>query len=133
MQKKILFALVALSCASLQAEGTVEFSKDVWPILKENCIKCHGPNYVDSKGNERSAKAGLRLDSAEAITKGSKEGAVVVAGKPAESKLYMLTILPKDNSDVMPPKGELLTKQQQETLKTWILEGAKFGDWKNGQ
>ena len=131
MSAKYLFPLLAASCFSLQAE--VDFGKEVWPIFKESCVKCHGPNYKDSKGKEKTAKADLRLDSAEAIMKGSKEGKVVVAGEPNESKLYKLTILPEGSDDVMPAQGKLLTKAQTDTIKTWIEDGAKFGDWEKGE
>ena len=30
----------------------------------------------------------------------------------------------------MPPKGDPLTKDEIEALKSWIQQGAKFGDWK---
>jgi formylglycine-generating enzyme required for sulfatase activity len=36
------------------------------------------------------------------------------------------TTLPPDNEDVMPPKGEKLTKEQTEILKNWIAQGAEW-------
>ena len=40
------------------AEGTIDFNRDIQPILSENCYHCHGP---DSAGR----KAKLRLDTKE--------------------------------------------------------------------
>lgn len=108
----------------------VDFAKDVWPILKKRCIKCHGPDYIDKRGRKRKAKAGLRIDSATAIMQGGDNGKSVVPGKPEKSSLYTLTTLPEEDDDVMPAKGPLLTKKQQETLKKWIQQGANFGAWK---
>src|SRR6187551_2521989 len=51
------------------------FEKQVRPVLVQHCYKCHGPD---------KQKAELRLDSREAVLKGSDAGAVVVPGKPDE-------------------------------------------------
>lgn len=99
------------------AFAKVDFAKDVLPILQKNCIECHGPEKQKGK---------LRLDTKEAAIKGGENGAALVAGKSAESPLYKRTTLARDNDDAMPPKGEGLTKAQQEILKNWIDEGA---DW----
>jgi mono/diheme cytochrome c family protein len=131
MTLKSVLPLLLVSGFSLQAE--VDFGKEVWPIFKESCLKCHGPDYIDSKGKERTAKAGLRLDSVEAIMKGSKDEIVVVPGKPEESSLYKLTLLPDGHDDLMPAKGDRLTQAQTDILKAWITEGAKFGTWEKGE
>lgn len=102
------------------AEG-VSFKDTILPILKERCFSCHGPEK--SKGK-------LRLDSLEAIQKGGEDGPIIVAGKPEESSFYKLTILPKDNEDIMPAKGDPLTEEQTKAIFAWITEGANFGDWK---
>jgi hypothetical protein len=49
-----------------------------------------------------------------------------VPNNPDKSPLYTLTILPKGHDDIMPPKGDPLTKEQTETLKQWILAGATW-------
>ena len=103
-----------------RAEG-VSFKDTILPMLKERCFSCHGPEK--SKGE-------LRLDSLEAIQKGGEDGPIFVAGKPDESSLYKLTILPKDNEDIMPAKGDPLTEEQTKAIFAWITEGANFGDWK---
>jgi hypothetical protein len=101
-----------------QEGGRVRFGEEIWPILAARCVTCHDAN--DQKG-------GLRLDSIEAIQKGSTFGPVVVAGKPAESTLYELVSLPADHRDRMPATGEPLTAEQQELIRRWIEEGADFG------
>ena len=105
--------LLVSSLAANAADGT-------WPqvkaILDSRCISCHG---------ETKQKAGLRLDSPEWLAKGGKEGAVLVPGKPEESKVYTLAALGDDDEDKMPPKGDRLTAEQLATLKAWIAAGAK--------
>ncbi|HUR47207.1 MAG TPA: SUMF1/EgtB/PvdO family nonheme iron enzyme [Candidatus Saccharimonadales bacterium] len=104
-----------------QAAETVDFSKDIRPILELNCTKCHGPEQHKGK---------LRLDSREAALKGGDNGPALVPGKPEESKLYTSTVLPPDHDDVMPPKKEgHLSKGQTDLIKGWIQQGA---DWPAG-
>lgn len=90
---------------------------EVFAIIDSRCIECHGP---------AKQKAGLRLDTPEWVQHGSKDGAVVVAGKPADSKLYTMAALPADSDDRMPPKGERLTEAQLTVFKTWIAAGAPY-------
>lgn len=109
----------------------VDFEREVWPILADSCVKCHGAPKKDRRGRMRSAKAGLRLDGKGHILAGSETSkTVVVPGKAKESLLIQLVSLPADDDEIMPPKGDPLTKQQIATLARWIDEGAEFGSWK---
>src|SRR5688572_9432854 len=56
------------------------FETHVRPLLAEHCFSCHG---------DQKQKGGLRLDTVEGLRKGGKNGAAVVPGKPAESKLIL--------------------------------------------
>ena len=105
------------------AQEKVDFAKQIRPIFAETCYSCHG---------EKKVKAKLRLDTAEAIMKGSKEGPVLVAGAPEKSTLYTRVTLPPEHDDIMPPvdEGKPLTKEQTDLIAKWITEGASFGDWK---
>ena len=102
------------------AGATGVFATTIWPVLQERCISCHGPE---------KQKGELRLDSPEAILKGGEHGPILVAGKPEESSFYKLTVLPADDVDIMPAKGDPLTEEQTKALHAWILAGADFGDW----
>ena len=114
---------MGLSCFS------VDFEKEVLPVLKNKCFKCHQEPRKEN-GKLVKPKAGVRLDSAKLIMRGSSDGKVLIPGKPDRSSLYTLAALPKDDDDIMPPKGDTLTKSELKTLKQWIEEGAKFGSWK---
>ncbi|MEZ5305307.1 MAG: c-type cytochrome domain-containing protein [Verrucomicrobiales bacterium] len=113
------FALPLLLLTAATTAGAVDFAKDIQPILEVNCVKCHGPD---------KAKGELRLDTKELTLQGGDAGPSVVAGKPDESPLWERVILPADHDDIMPPKGDPLTKPQQEALRAWIAEGAAWPD-----
>ncbi len=93
------------------------FSKDIGPIFTSRCVNCHGP---------KRQKNDLRLDSAEAVKKGGKNGPVFIAGNPDKSPIYHRTTRPPGDEDRMPATGEPLTKQQTDAIKAWITAGAKF-------
>jgi hypothetical protein len=129
----LLAASLGISFAgSIQAADKVNFEKEIWPIIKESCLKCHKAPYEDERGRMKNPKADLRLDTAELIMKGGEDGKVIVPGKPNESPFYKLTTLDPDSDDIMPPKGDPLTKAQTELIRKWIEEGADFGGWKSG-
>ncbi|MBL9172900.1 MAG: SUMF1/EgtB/PvdO family nonheme iron enzyme [Verrucomicrobiales bacterium] len=111
-----LLAALPFAGSSLAA---VDFKKQVRPILEVYCLKCHG---------DEKPKGKLSLTTRAGAIQGGEEGASLVPGDPAKSPLYTLTLLPAGHDDVMPPKGDLLTQQQQETLKQWIVEGAVWPD-----
>ena len=73
----------------------------------------------------------LMADLVEFIVgEGDENDANIVPGNAEKSPVYKYTTLTEDDDWIMPSKGDLLTKTQQETIKNWINEGAKFGNWK---
>lgn len=98
---------------------TVEFAKDILPILQAKCVKCHGPE---------NQKAKLRLDLPECIKAGGEHGPVVVAGKPGDSPLCVRVHLPKEDPKHMPKEGDPLTADQLALIAKWITEGAVLPD-----
>ena len=97
----------------------MDFSRDILPILSDNCFLCHGPDA-------KTRKADLRLDTKEGALR--EQDPVIVPGKSAESEL-ILRIVSNDEDEVMPPpkSNRKLTPRQIELLKRWIDEGAKWG------
>lgn len=102
---------------TIQGQDAVDFSKQVKPILEANCLSCHNPENV---------KGELLMDTRENVMIGGEYGPALEPGKPDESSLYTLTILDPDDEDIMPPKGDPLTKAQTDILKTWIEQGAEW-------
>ncbi|MBO24355.1 MAG: hypothetical protein CMO65_04030 [Verrucomicrobiales bacterium] len=111
MRKSIalIMTLGALGLNGLRAE--VDFAKSVQSVFEARCIDCHG---------SKKQKGDLRLDSLKAAA------SVIEPGKSGESELFKRITLPADHEDIMPPKGDPLSKEQIDGIKAWIDEGAKW-------
>jgi hypothetical protein len=99
---------------------SLEYNRDVRPILAENCFACHG-------FDKAKREAGLRLDTTEGAAQKLDSGQVAIQpGKPEQSEL-ILRILATDDS-VMPPHetGKTLTEVQKEVLRKWVSQGAQY-------
>jgi mono/diheme cytochrome c family protein len=96
----------------------VDFSRDILPILSENCFACHGPDA-------RTRKADLRLDAKESALR--TKDPVIVPKKSGESELVS-RVKSHDPDEVMPPPktGKKLSAAQVELLVRWIDEGAAW-------
>ena len=97
---------------------TVEFNRDIRPILSDRCYTCHGPAVAN-----RVTK--LRLDS----EKGAKEDLggrfAIVAGDVDHSEV-MQRITAGDKPTRMPPAstGQALTGGEIDLIRRWIAQGA---------
>jgi len=105
------------------ADQPVSYVHHIAPIFAESCLDCHSAPYVKN-GRTIRPKAALQLDTYEMVIKGNLDGTIIEPFKPEVSSLYHVVTLPADDSEIMPPKGEPLTKEQTDTIKRWILEGA---------
>jgi len=117
----LVSSLVSLKPTSfaLGADGAVDFTKHIQPLLAKKCISCHGPE---------KQKAGLRLDRKSAAFKGGDDfGSAIVPGKSRESPLFRV-VTGLEAGVEMPAEGEKLTGEEIELLKRWIDSGAKWPD-----
>jgi mono/diheme cytochrome c family protein len=96
----------------------VDFVQDIQPILAQNCYRCHG---------QQRAEADLRWDLKESAMKGSDHGPVFVPGNSAESRVIQL-VAGLDPKQVMPKKGDRLSREQVGLLRAWIDQGANWPD-----
>lgn len=129
MNGRMAWVAVLYICGGAgSAYGQIDFEKQVWPILQDRCVECHKAPYEEN-GRMKEPKAGLRFDGAAHILRGSDDGRVIVPDHPSESPLYQRITLPADDDDVMPPKGDPLTKARREIIRKWIAQGVDFGIW----
>jgi len=87
--------------------ATLDFGRDILPILSNNRFHCHGPEDSHRKGQ-------LRLDTYAGVLGAGKSAATaVVPGKSNQSDRDFL-ISSTDDEDVMPPRDakEKLTPPQ---------------------
>ncbi|HLO98033.1 MAG TPA: PSD1 and planctomycete cytochrome C domain-containing protein [Fimbriimonas sp.] len=98
----------------------VDYNREVRPILSESCFKCHGPDAKFVKSN-------LRLPVEADVFKDRGGYKVITKGKPHESEL-MNRIKPGSSAPMPPKDSDMapLTKEQVETLRLWIAQGAKY-------
>ena len=109
-------AITLAQCVEVVAQ--VDFSHDVFPILKSQCSKCHG-------GDER--EGGFSLNSRETLLAGSDNGPAVLVGNAEASMLYDV-ITTTDPSRRMPPEGEPLQETQIKKIAQWINQGTVWDD-----
>ena len=113
----LLFLLPAVGLAAApKIPDTVEFNRDIRPILSDNCFHCHGPDKAHRK-------AKLRLDVREdALAKQA-----FVPGKPEQSELVK-RLHSMDSDEVMPPpdSNKKLNSHQKALLAQWIKQGGGY-------
>ena len=99
-----------------QSERDVFYTSHVAPVLRENCLRCHGG--LNHRG-------GLSMSSRESLLKGGKSGPAIVAGHPEQSLLIKLVLQENLTADQrpMPLKGKL-SAADISTLEEWIRTGA---------
>jgi hypothetical protein len=88
------------------------FETKIRPVLAQNCFSCHGPD---------SATAGLRLDSSNAVSKGSDNGKVIVPGDPEKSLLIKVI---RHQGPIKMPMGKKLKPSEIADIETWVRAGA---------
>ncbi|MCA9119974.1 MAG: PSD1 domain-containing protein [Planctomycetaceae bacterium] len=116
----LLAASPLLCCAGADAEGDVNFARDVRPLLSNTCFKCHGP---DEDGRE----ADLRLDTQEGAY-ADLGGYQAINPKNPDASVLVERITHSDPDLRMPPpsSGLKLSPAQIELLKAWIKEGGTY-------
>ncbi len=105
---------------SITPEQATFFETKVRPLFANNCYSCHG---------EGDQKAGLRVDSRDALLKGNAHGAVIVPGDPEHSRL--IAVIHYDGAIKMPPAGKL-KPDEIAALTDWIKQGAPWPEAKAG-
>jgi ankyrin repeat protein len=96
-----------------QAPAKVDFAKDVQPLLRQNCVGCHGP---------MKQSGGMRLDRKSSALKSRR----IVPGSSANSFVYH-RVTGTEFGAQMPPTGDL-RPDEMATIKNWIDQGAEWPD-----
>ncbi len=107
---------------ALCAAPTLDYNRDIKPILSENCFTCHGPDA-------EARKAKLRLDQADSAYARHDDIVPLQPGDVAGSEVWQ-RITSSYEDEVMPPpeSNHTLTEAQKQKIKTWIGEGAAYSE-----
>lgn len=121
MRTSLAFSAVAglasLLVPTLHAQ-TVDFDRDIRPILNDHCAACHG-------GVKKSG--GFSVISRELLFSETDSAQAAVIAGDADNSLLMERITADDPAERMPPEGhDALTADQVQRLRTWISEGAQW-------
>ena len=117
------YSVISIALASLVlgqtlfAADEVSFRRDVAPILRDNCLACHGP---------KKAEGGYRVDSYAELLKPGDSGEIPVSKSTERASELLARITSQDGSIRMPAETEPLTQQQIQLVRTWIEGGATF-------
>ncbi len=99
--------------------GKTDFTREILPVLAQNCFKCHGPDA-------KQVKAGLRLDLRPLALQPAKSGKpAIIAGQPGQSELVRRIGSTKAD-ERMPQAGHPLPEAQVKLIEKWIEEGAEY-------
>lgn len=99
------------------AAAPISFSRDIRPILANNCFACHGPD-------EKQRETKFHFDTREGAF---AEDGIIVPGDAAKSMLVQRITNPDPEERMPPPdSGHALTERQIALLRRWIDEGAKW-------
>lgn len=124
----IATAAVALALAGAEPdrllpaqEPTIDFARNIRPILAENCLKCHGTD-------PGSREADLRLDTRDGAFAEISEGIrPIVPGDPEASEAFLRMTEPFAEDRMPPPEsGVTLTSREIDLIRRWIAEGAAW-------
>lgn len=100
------------------ATTTVDFTKDIKPLLANKCTICHNQKTLPTRPNFETAELALG-------------GTAIVPGAPEKSRMVQVVKASRELSEqAMPPVSHELTKQEIALLRTWIAEGAQ---WPSGE
>ncbi|MES2221371.1 MAG: PSD1 and planctomycete cytochrome C domain-containing protein [Acidobacteriota bacterium] len=98
----------------------MEFSRDIQPILNQNCVACHG--------GVRQKNGVSFIFREEALGRGKSGRRTIVPGDPDASEL-IARVTSKDPDTRMPYHGPPLQPHQIALLRQWIKQGAKWQDY----
>jgi hypothetical protein len=99
-------------CAADDGERPLVFWKDVYPILEQSCLSCHGPN---------KQRGGFRVDQKESFFGKGDSPPLVVPGNSGDSPLIAIV---SGQKDIPRPDVHRLATGQVEILRAWIDAGA---------
>jgi mono/diheme cytochrome c family protein len=97
------------------ATPPVDYARDVKPIFKQHCYRCHGASQQ---------KGGMRADTVAFLREGGDVGPAFKAGNSAESLMIQAILGTHDDISQMPYKKPPLEAADVAKIRAWIDAGA---------
>ena len=115
----ILSGLVGVTSANAADSPAELFRNTIQPVLKQQCLGCHG---------EGNVFANLDLRTRDAALKGGQRGPAIVGGSPGDSLL--MSAIDHAGELAMPPGGaeKQLPQETRDAFRAWIAAGAPYAD-----
>ncbi|MFM2096898.1 MAG: hypothetical protein RIS70_4022, partial [Planctomycetota bacterium] len=121
-QLQLLFMAALLILAPLSVKGMADeaakrnaeqfFEQKIRPLLAARCWECHG---------DKKQEAGLRLDSRDAIMKGSDAHPNLVDRQQIDQSLLLQVV--SYQSEIKMPPNQPLAAADIQALKQWVVDG----------
>ncbi len=119
----VFYALFAFSAfgavtqAAPQSLPPVSFENDIFPVLQQHCMRCHG---------KVMAEGDLRFDAGhDAVLTGGQTGNEILGSSSADSELFRRITSTKPGYR-MPKKGNALSAAQVDLIERWLDQGASW-------
>ncbi len=99
---------------------SIDYNRQIRPILSNNCFQCHGPDA-------ETRQAGLRLDRPDESRLELESGNVAIVPSHPEKSELIARVTADDPAVRMPPadSNKQLSAAERELLRQWIAEGAE--------
>ncbi len=112
--------LAAFICMTLSVRASgesIDFSKQILPILSDKCFICHGPDARNDKD--------IRLDSREEAIRDLGGYRALDPDQPEKSEILSRI---RDQDDPMPPEDadNQLSENEKVLLEQWIAQGGEY-------
>lgn len=105
--------------AVADGDQRVDFRRDVQPLLRRHCQRCHG-----SKNQE----GGLQLNARQSAWGVADSGEPVIVRGDASGSLLVKRLAESDAGPAMPLDGSPLAAAEIDVLRRWIDQGASWPD-----
>jgi len=114
LELRAIGCVVVLASAGGACAELVDFEKDVLPVFREYCVRCHA-----EEGDKK--RAGIALDLPEKIA--AEIPSMLRPYDVEKSYIYELIMMPRSDDRAMPPNGDRVSDEGKEVLKRWIEQG----------
>lgn len=118
----LMALLLGAASASGQAPapqaGAVDFLRDVYPIFRAHCLRCHGAEKQDGS---------LRLDQRKYAERGGHTGSPILGGDLSTNAVYQ-RVATHDTEVRMPKNAPPLADDEIAVIRAWVEQGAPWED-----